>query len=194
MKKKTKQDERNAQLKLLRAQKSIKKENDVKNEEVHNEENAENSKPVFNKEDKIVFSKFDFSDIGTKKVKKQEKDPKKLLEKLEKQKEKIEKLKESGDIEKAVEIKEKTAWKNALAKAEGIKVKDDPTLLKKTLKKQEQKQRSSKKKWESRIAKVEKAKEEKQKKRTENIQKRKKDKKMNKLKKAAKKGKIIPGF
>ncbi|CAH0559436.1 unnamed protein product [Brassicogethes aeneus] len=188
MKKKNKRDQKNASAKLIRAQKVTEK--DVKTED----EDPKPTKPVFNSEDKLVFSKFDFSDIGKKKVKKVEKDPKKLLENLKKEKEKISQLKLSGDVEKAIEIKEKTSWKNALAKAEGIKVKDDPTLLKKTLKKQEQKQRSSKKKWENRIAGVEKAKQEKQKKRTENIQKKKKDKKTHKLKTAAKRGKIIPGY
>ncbi|XP_970642.2 surfeit locus protein 6 homolog isoform X2 [Tribolium castaneum] len=184
MKKKTKQDERNAQQKLLRAQKFVKPEGD----------SVKPAKPVFNSEGKMVFSKFDFSNLGTKKEKKQEKDPKKLLQKLEKQKEKIEELQETGDIEKVVEIKEKEAWKNALAKAQGEKVKDDPILLKKTVQRQEQKKRSSKKKWEKRMENVEKGKKERQEKRSENIEKRKQEKKKKKMKKAVKKGKIIPGF
>ncbi|XP_072383964.1 surfeit locus protein 6 homolog [Diabrotica undecimpunctata] len=196
LKKKTQQDQRNAEKKLQRAaQLSLKKE--VKSEngeaEVDTQEDI-HKKPVFNKEDKIVYSKIDFDTLGRQKKVKKEKDPKKLLEKLEKQKENIEKLKESGNVEKAIEIKEKSQWKNALAKAEGQKVKDDPYLLAKSVKKQEQKQRSTKKKWEQRQQKVEKAKKEKQQKRTENIMKRKKEKKNKKLKKAVKKGKVIPGF
>lgn len=196
MKKKNLQDERNAKKKLLRASKLMEK-NEANGQEVktENEKDTSTQPPIFNKEDKMVFSKIDFANLGkpNKKVKK-EKDPKKLLQQIENEKEKLEKLKESGEIEKAIEIKEKTAWKNALAKASGEKVKDDPILLKKSLKKQEQKQRSSKKKWEQRIQGVEKAKEEKQKKRQENIQKRKKEKKTKKLKTAAKRGKIIPGL
>lgn len=198
MKKKSLQDERNAKQKLLRAAK-ITEKSDINGIEKEIKSNHESSKltqtSVFNKEDKMVFSKIDFANLGkpNKNIRK-EKDPKKLLQKLEFEKEKIEELKESGEVEKAIEIKEKTVWKNALAKASGEKVKDDPVLLKKSLKKQEQKHRSSKKKWEQRIKGVEKAKEEKQKKRQENVQKRKKDKKTKKLKQAAKKGKIIPGF
>ncbi|XP_050297191.1 surfeit locus protein 6 homolog [Anthonomus grandis grandis] len=193
MKKKSKQDVRNAELKLKRAAKQT-----VKNEEIKPDTNtpevSNEKKPVFNSENKLVFSKIDFANLGKKKVKKQEKDPEKLLNKLKEQKSKLEQLEQSGETHKVLEIKEKTAWKNALAKAEGQKVKDDPILLKKSVDKKEQKIRSSKKKWEARIQGVQKSKDEKQKKRKENIDKRKKDKKVKKLKGAAKRGKIIPGF
>lgn len=198
LKKKSQQDQRNAEKKLQRAAKQalkveVKTENGDTEDQKHTLEHGQ-KKPIFNKEDKIVFSKFDFDNLGKHKKPKQEKDPKKLLKKLEHQKDTIQKLKDSGDAEKAIEIREKSQWKNALAKAEGQKVKDDPHLLMKSVKKQEQKQRSSKKKWEQRLEKVDKAKKEKQHKRTENIQKRKKEKKNKKLQKAVKKGKVIAGF
>jgi len=116
------------------------------------------------------------------------------LKKFNEEKSKLDRLEESGETHKVVQIKEKTAWKNALAKAEGRKVKDDPILLKKSVLKKEQKVRSSKKKWEARIKGVEKAKDDRQKKRAGNIDKKKKEKKVKKLKTAAKRGKIIPGF
>lgn len=192
MKKKNKQDVRNAKSKLERAAKSIvKSENETEN---ITETQSKDKKPVFNSDNKIVFSKIDFANLGKKKVKKQEQDPEKLLKKLTEEKNILEKLEQSGETHKVVQIKEKTAWKNALAKAEGQKVKDDPILLKKSVQKKEQKVRSSKKKWEARITGVQKGKDEKQKKRTENIEKRKKEKKNKKLKSAAKRGKIIPGF
>lgn len=150
--------------------------------------------PVYNNNDKIVFSKIDFAGLGNEKHRKTESNPKKVLEQVQEINNKIDKLKSSGEITKAIEIKEKNAWKNALAKTQGIKVKDDPILLKKSIQKQEQKKRSSKKKWESRIESVNKAKEERQKKRGENIDKRKKEKKLHKLKKSVKRGKVIPGL
>ncbi|KAK0159662.1 hypothetical protein PV327_010755 [Microctonus hyperodae] len=153
------------------------------------------AKPVFNSEGNMVFSKFDFSDIGTKKKStKAEKDPKKILQQLKDKKEELKTLVDSGDKEKAQEIQQKEMWKNVLAKASGIKVKDDPELLKRTIKREEQQKKRSTKKWESRIHTVEKAKQDRQNKRQENIMGRKKDKKNNKLKKAVKKGRIIPGF
>ncbi|CAG9765357.1 unnamed protein product [Ceutorhynchus assimilis] len=193
MKKKNKQDERNAKSKLERAAKltTVKNEN---TQDLVEDIKPEIKKPVFNSENKIVFSKIDFANLGKQKVKKQEKNPQKILEKLNEEKTRLEQLEKSGETDKVIQIKEQTAWKNALAKAEGQKIKDDPILLKKSVKKHEQKVRSSKKKWEARIQGVEKSKEEKQKKRKENIDKRKKDKKVKKLKSASKRGKIIPGF
>lgn len=191
LKKKNKQDKRNAKLKLERAVKlTIKNENQVDNEV----KKEKDDKPVFNSENKLVYSKIDFTKLGKNKHKKQEKNPKKILEKLNEGKQKLEELEKEGNITEVVQIKEKIAWKNALAKAEGQKVKDDPLLLKKSLKKKDQKVKSSKKKWEARIKGVEKVKEERQKKRKENIDKRKKDKKVKKMKNATKRGKIIPGF
>ncbi|KAK9881172.1 hypothetical protein WA026_014520 [Henosepilachna vigintioctopunctata] len=187
LKKKTKKNERTNQKKLVDVMK-------IKTEEVNQDGNEKPPKPIFNSEGKMVFSKFDFSNIGNKNNRKHLTDPKKLLSNLEKQNEKITSLKESGEIDRAVQLKEKNAWKNALAKASGEKVRDDPALLKKTIKRKEQHHKSSKKKWEARQNTVIKNKEEKQNKRQENIDKRKKSKKLTKLKKAAKKGKIIPGF
>ncbi|XP_076233147.1 surfeit locus protein 6 [Calliopsis andreniformis] len=152
-------------------------------------------KPVFNSEGKMVFSKFDFSEIGTKKkLRKTEKDPKKILLQLKEKKQNLKEMEQSGATEKVQEIKEKEAWKTVLAKSSGQKVKDDPDLLKRSIKRKEQKKKSSAKKWESRLENVQKGLRERQEKRQENIMKKKKEKKLNKLKKAAKKGRIIPGF
>lgn len=190
LKKKTQQDQRNADKKLERA--AILSTKTVKSEENGIDQNTKIK--VFNKEDKIVFSKIDFDNPNKFQKGKPKKDPKELLQQLEKHKETIQKLKDSGETEKVVEIKEKVAWKNALAKAGGEKIKDDPILLKKSVKKKEQKQRSSKKKWEQRNKNVETAKNEKQAKRNENLMKRKKDKNTKKMKKAVKKGKVIAGY
>ncbi len=149
------------------------------------------AKPVYNAEGKMVFSKFDF--MGGKNNKKSAKDPKAALQSIQKQKDKIKSLEAKGASDKVKAIEETTAWKNALDKTEGVKVKDDVTLLKKSIKKQEQRKKSSKKKWDERVSGVEKRKEAKQNKRSENISKRKQDKKQNKMKKLAKKGRI-PGF
>lgn len=150
-------------------------------------------KPIFNSEGKMVFSKFDFSEIGTKK-KPPRKDTKKILLELKQKKEKLKEMEQSGEIEKVQELKEKDAWKSALAKASGEKVKDDPDLLKRTIKRKDQQKKQSAKKWESRLENVQKGIRERQEKRQENIMKRKKEKKLNKFKKAAKKGRAMPGF
>ncbi|XP_053601722.1 surfeit locus protein 6 homolog [Plodia interpunctella] len=167
------------------AQKPEKVESDNKNK-------ANIAKPVFNNDGKLVFSKFDFASDSRKERnhKSGEKDPRKILDNLKQQQEKIRQLEETEDC-KAKEVKEKVAWKTVLQKAEGQKVKDDPTLLKKSIKRMEQQKKQSKKQWENRIKSVEQKKEERQKKRKENIGKKKKEKKSKIVKAAVKRGRVV---
>ncbi|XP_026725882.1 surfeit locus protein 6 homolog [Trichoplusia ni] len=154
--------------------------------------NVNIAKPVFNNEGKLVFSKFDFANVGKKeRVSKAEKDPKKILENLKQQEEKFKQLEEREETGKVKEIKEKIAWKNVLQKAEGQKVKDDPLLLKKSIKKMDQKKKQSKKQWDTRVKNVEQKKDERQKKRKENIAKKKKEKKSKIIKTSAKRGRVV---
>ncbi|KAL7300814.1 hypothetical protein TKK_0006379 [Trichogramma kaykai] len=199
LKKKIKKQEKLAQRKLARLEAasakktvSIKEENGIE-EEVPKP--ASKPKPIFNAQGNMVFSKFDFQEFGSeKKSNKGEKDPKKILKKIEETKNKVKELEKAGEIGKAQEIKEKMAWQSALAKASGEKVKDDPELLKKTIKRKEHQKKSSAKKWEARKEAVERGIQQRQDTRKENIMKRKKDVKMGKMKKAAKRGRVIPGF
>lgn len=157
---------------------------------------VEKSKPIFNKEGKMVFSKFDFAGDNTKKKNTKNlsgKDYKGLLEKVTKAQQKVKDLAET-DAEKAKHLEKKQAWQSALQKSEGIKVKDDPVLLKKALKKKEQRKRKSEKQWKKRENHVQKIKSDKQTKRRENIQKSIAGKKDKKLKKVIKRGRVIPGF
>ena len=153
------------------------------------------SKPIYNSEGNLVFSKFDFTASGKKKRHSDltGKDYKRLLEKIEKRNEKLKELK-SRDETAAVNLKEKFKWDAALHKAEGEKVKDNPELLKKALKRKEKIKEKRKMKWEERTNSVEKLKEAKQAKRTKNINARKQAKKEKKMKKLKKKGRLIPGF
>nr|AKD28031.1 surfeit locus protein 6-like protein [Glypta fumiferanae] len=196
IKKKSKREERMAQKKIARMeQNGGGAMTRVKIEDGAEAPKVSRAKPVFNSEGNMVFSKFDFSEIGTKKKPPtSERDPKKALQLLQHKKERLQELESAGEKEKALEMKEKDAWKSVLAKASGEKVRDDPELLKRTIKRTEQQKAKSLKKWDSRIEEVEKGKQERQQKRQENILKRKKDKKTNKLKRASKKGRVIAGF
>lgn len=131
----------------------------------------------------------DPSDV--KKKKKGASDAKTQLKKLETQKEKLEALKQSNP-EKAKDIEEKETWKKAMKLAAGEKVKDDISLLKRTIKKQDQQKKKSGKEWTDRIKSQTYQKSERQKKRQENIQKRKEDKKGSGKGKG--KGKARAGF
>lgn len=193
LKKKTKKEERLLQRKLARVEQNKAGGSKIKTEDEEIPK-VSKPKPVFNSEGKMVFSKFDFSEIGVKKkLPKSQNDPKKMLQQLQQKKEKLKQLEDLGDKEQAEHIREKDAWKSALAKASGEKIKDDPELLKRTIKRNEQKKKHSSKKWNSRIESVQKSIQERQEKRRENIMKRKKEKKQNKLKKSAKKGRVISG-
>ncbi|XP_063425274.1 surfeit locus protein 6 homolog [Mytilus trossulus] len=145
---------------------------------------------------KMVFSKFDFVDSGDKEAPQNNfkgKDFKRLLEKVEKKKQKIEKLKETNpDAAKAVASKE--SWKKVMAKAEGEKIKDDPNLLKKSLKKKEKFKEKRKKQWDERTSQTEHRMKAQQDKRQKNIDSRKKAKIDKKIQRSKKKGRNVPGF
>lgn len=163
------------------------------------------SKPVVNSDGQVVFSKFDFGkETGTKKKKRNKastdlpggKDLKSLLLKAESKKQKIEELKEK-DPEEAIKVIKTDAWEKALAKASGTKLKDDPELLKKSIKKNQSIKKQSAKKWKEREDNVTDKIKRRQDKRDKNIQSRKenkRDKKINKRKKKLSKTNYTPGF
>ncbi|KZZ96938.1 Surfeit locus 6 [Ascosphaera apis ARSEF 7405] len=91
------------------------------------------------------------------------------------------------DPEKRKEIEEKDRWLAAKKRAHGEKVKDDVSLLKKTVHRHESLKKKSEKEWKERMEGIAKGKEMKQKKREENLKKRKEEK-GNKGKKKAGKG------
>ncbi|KAG9246170.1 surfeit locus protein 6-domain-containing protein [Calycina marina] len=105
------------------------------------------------------------------------------------------------DEEKRADIKEKDLWLNAKKRAQGTKVRDDSSLLKKTLKRKEKQKKKSEKEWGERKEGIAKGIAMKQKKREENLQKRRDGSKkgLAKGKIAGKKGgkpkvKSRPGF
>ncbi|OCT47842.1 60S ribosome biogenesis protein Rrp14 [Cladophialophora carrionii] len=93
------------------------------------------------------------------------------------------------DEEKRSEIEQKDMWLNAKRRAHGEHVRDDSSLLKKALKRQQGQKKKSEKEWTERMEGVKKAQETKQKKRTENLARRKEEKRAGKGKKVKR-----PGF
>lgn len=100
------------------------------------------------------------------------------------------------DEEKKQDIQEKDMWLNARKRAHGERIKDDTSLLKKALKRQEKQKQRSEKDWDKRIEGVRASQDAKQKRRTENLQKRKDEKSSKKSGKGNKSGKKVkrPGF
>jgi len=197
------------QAKKLKKSKEFKKKlvsiaKSVKNEKIKEEKSNEDSKDdvkttlIYNEEGKMGFPKFEFA-AQKSKAKKSKKDkvqtnPRIILQTIKKQKKEIQELKEKGEDEKADKISTDLAWKKAFDKVEGKKVKDDTTMLHKTIKRRKVEKKKSKTEWKERTKKVEKGKEERQKKRQDNLKKKSDEKKKHKLKKLAKIGRVIPGY
>jgi hypothetical protein len=125
--------------------------------------------------------------------KKGPRDVKSALNMAEKHKQRLAGLDEA----KRSDIEEKDMWLNARKRAQGERIRDDTSLLKKALKRKENKKKKSEKEWNDRISAVASSQAARQKKREENLQKRREDKsnkgKKSKGPKKAKK-KARPGF
>ena len=98
----------------------------------------------------VIFSKIDVSaPTKDRNPVSKKKDYKKLLAKVETKQKTLAEVKEK-DESRGEELQEKLNWQKAVDMAKGRKVKDDPKLLKKTVKRLEKKKLSSSKKWEHR--------------------------------------------
>lgn len=149
-------------------------------------------------EGQFQFNRLDDTNLSkpdTEKPKKKTLDPKSALKKLEAEKAKLQKLKEA-DPEKAADMEAKIQVRKALQKAQGIAVKDNESLLKKSIARREKQKEKSRQLWEKKKGDLKKNQEERQSKRMENIQARieakkakKKGLKVKKPKKAPHKGK-----
>lgn len=97
------------------------------------------------------------------------------------------------DDTKRADIEEKDLWLNAKKRAHGEKVRDDTSLLKKTLKRKEKSKKKSEKEWSERKEGVAKSQAMKQKKREENLQKRRDGKGVKSKGSKGSKGKSVKG-
>ncbi|KAL2257258.1 hypothetical protein VTK26DRAFT_423 [Humicola hyalothermophila] len=102
-------------------------------------------------------------------------DPKTALLKLEAQKKRLAGM----DEDKRKEVLEKETWLAARRRAEGVKVHDNESLLKKALKRKEKAKKKSEREWKERAEGVKAAIQERQRKREENIRKRREEKLAN---------------
>ncbi|KAH6615700.1 surfeit locus protein 6-domain-containing protein [Chaetomium sp. MPI-SDFR-AT-0129] len=122
-------------------------------------------------------------------------DPKTALLKLEAQKKRIAVM----DEDKRKEVLEKETWLAARRRAEGEKVHDSESLLKKALKRKEKSKKKSEREWKERAEGVKTAIHERQRKREDNLRKRREEKSAGKGGKKKNKGvqtkkKNRPGF
>lgn len=102
------------------------------------------------------------------------------LKQAERKQQKLKKM----DPEQAKQVH----WKKAIDKAQGIKVKDDPKMIKKVMKRKSDEKKRHKKKWAERVEAQEEAKTMKEKRKKEKMQKAKAKKGKKGKKKAPNKG------
>ena len=138
---------------------------------------AETKAPVITSNGKKIFSKFDLG-LGEHDKRKRKhasflSNPKQALEKLQAQQERMNQL-AAQNPDKAFEKQQSLEWSKAMALAKGEKVKDDPKLLKRALKRKQQQKNKSSKEWSERLEKDKKTQKLAAQKKVENIAARKK--------------------
>ena len=148
----------------------------------------------------ITFGRFEFNteDSIDKKSKKnkgkkfqtKQKQLKTTLKKVEAEENELNRLQEENP-EEGKELLRSKHWKTALAKAKGEKIRDNPQLLRKTIKKETKRRQQSAKKWQQKKVETDNRMKERQDKRQTNLQKRKDDKKAKIKKNLIKKGRLI---
>ncbi|XP_058097919.1 uncharacterized protein LOC131242946 [Magnolia sinica] len=108
--------------------------------------------------------------------------------------EKAKRLEEAKkDPEKGEVISKKHSWQAAVSRAAGVKVHDDPRILKQSIKKEKKRKEKNAEKWKERMESRDKARAEKQQTRSENILGRIREKKARRIAKREKKL-MRPGF
>lgn len=138
------------------------------------DQQKQHSSALVVEEGDLQFNRLDERDLSkpnTEKPKKKALNPKVALQKLESEKAKLQKLKES-DPEKAATLQAKLETKKALQKAQGIAVKDNEALLKKSIARREKIKDKSRQLWEKKKEELKQKQDERQAKREENIQAR----------------------
>ncbi|KAK4096742.1 SURF6-domain-containing protein [Parathielavia hyrcaniae] len=206
-----KQAQRKAHKQELR--RLAKEQEDIKREEaLASARNSPGLSPLFEKDDdatptNFAFGRLAFSDgtqlshdLSYEKTaggakKKGPSDPKTALAKMEAQKKRLEGM----DENKRKEVLEKETWLAARRRAEGEKVHDSESLLKKALKRKDKAKKKSEREWKERAEGVAKSIHDRQRKREDNLRKRRDEKAAHKGGKKKNKGvqtkkKSRPGF
>lgn len=126
-------------------------------------------------EGRQIFSKFDFSTSGDdgKKRSLTPSNPKQALQKALARAERIEQV-AASDKERADQMQRSDAWAKAIQKAQGLVIKDDPRLLKKSIQRLDKAKAKRTERWKEREQATKDEQASRQKRRQENIDARKK--------------------
>ncbi len=168
-------------------QKKRKKLKERKSKAAQGRERESGTTLVKDENGQVVFNKFDFSaptqDWESEPTKK---DYQKLLAKAEAKKKRLETIKRK-DEEAGLQLSTDLNWEKALEMAGGTKPRDDPQLLKKTIKRLGKKKDQSRKTWQERARHEQQTKDKRQEVRKKHVQERIQQIKAKKMKKAVKK-------
>jgi len=146
---------------------------------------ADNQKNDALPDDSVAFNQVVGFGDDTHHKKRRRQTPTQLLLRAERAKEQEAKIKEI-DPEVGEQVAAQKRVSKALQRAAGVRVKDDPALLRKTIKKAAKKKTKSQKEWKRRVSDVKKAQRDKQRKRQENLQARVEAKKAKRVKRRQK--------
>lgn len=118
------------------------------------------------------------------------KDYSKLLKRISKHDATLKRLAESNP-KRAERVAERRLLTTAIDRAAGLKIRDNPDLIRKSMKAKDGRKRRSKQEWQTRKEDVTQRKDERQRKRRENIDKRKDAKQKHKVDRARKRGRFV---
>ncbi|OTF79986.1 surfeit locus protein 6-like protein [Euroglyphus maynei] len=153
---------------------------------------------IFNKQGNLVFSKFDLTsqvDLAAERQMAKDRESKKqrnksslqgLLMKAKKDEQKVTHL-QATNSKAAQKFKKQKIWQTVLEKSEGNKVRDDPQLIEKSLKKMQKRKSKTFKSWNERKESVEQRKQGKQNRRQRMLEEQKNKRKERRLKRFQKK-------
>lgn len=165
-----------------------KRKRDVESEEKKTPSAAAGSSGGFSvNEADVAFNQVKIGDEDGQKRKKKKLSKQQTLERAKK----LEEAKK--DPEKGQIVSKKHSWKAAVSRAAGVKIHDDPKLLKQSMKKEKKRHQKNAEKWKERVQSREKTRADKQQTRAGNIAERIQQKKMRRIAKREKKL-MRPGF
>lgn len=114
-----------------------------------------------------------------------------LLERLQARRGRLEQLRER-DAGRARELEAKMRWTDALYRAEGVRVRDDPQLLQAALRRKEKRRAQRRRGWERRTALVVGRMRQRQERRRLHLRRRREAKAERRREKARSKGRVLP--
>lgn len=155
-----------------------------------------NKRTIYNADGKLVFSKFDFAHEASAVTAERESSSREGLSARLARARRLQQKQDGADGGQGEDEQQqqRRKWSAALQKADGQKLRDDPQLLARTLRRKRQNRARSQREWQSRVERQSREQRDKQQKRAANIQQRKQAKQSRRVQSLKKKGRIIPGF